>query len=49
MMTPVQKKKVKWIDRELKEIFPDFYGSIRFNLAPPNKKYNVNVVENIIE
>ncbi len=47
--TTEQNKRLKEIDVELKEMFPDFYGSVRFNLTPKVKKFNINIVENIIE
>ena len=47
--TPEQTKRLKEIDRELKEMFPSFYGSVRFNLNPTVNKFNINLVENIIE
>lgn len=49
MMIPEQKKEVKKIDKKLKELFPDFYGSIKFNLTPNSKKMNINVTENLID
>jgi len=49
MMTPEQKKEIKKIDSKLKELFSDFYGSIKFNLTPNSKKTNINVIENQIE
>ncbi len=48
ILTPEQTKKVKEIDKELKEMFPNFYGSVRFNLTPQTKKLNINIVENVI-
>lgn len=48
ILTPEQKKEIETIDRKLKELFPDFYGSVRFNLAPRIKKPNINVIENIV-
>lgn len=47
--TPEQDKKLKIMDKELRGMFPDFFGSVRFNLNPKVKKFNINVVENIIE
>ncbi|KKN38115.1 hypothetical protein LCGC14_0756710 [marine sediment metagenome] len=47
--TVEQNKRLKEIDAELKKMFPDFYGSVRFNCNPKIKKFNINLVENIIE
>ncbi len=47
--TPEQDKSLKRINKELRDLFPDFYGSVRFNLNPKVKKFNINVVENIID
>ncbi len=49
ILTDEQNKEIKKMDRRLKELFPDFYGSVRFNLNPKIKICNINVVENIIE
>ncbi len=48
ILTAEQRKEIESMDRKLKELFPDFYGSVRFNLSPKVKKPNINVVENII-
>ena len=47
--TPEQNKRLKEINKELQKMFPDFYGSVRFNLNPKVKKFNINIAENIIE
>ena len=39
IVTPEQTKRLKEMDRELKEMFPVFYGSVRFNLNPNIKKF----------
>ena len=49
ILTDEQNKEIKKMDRRLKELFPDFFGSVRFNLNPKIKNCNINVVENIIE
>ena len=46
-MTPDQKKQVARIGEELKEIFPDFYGSIKFNLTPKRSGTNINLSSDI--
>lgn len=45
-MTTDQKRKIKKIGQELRLIFPDFYGSVQFNLAV-GKPVNVNLTEDI--
>ena len=47
--TPEQNKRLREMCKEVKEMFPDFYGSVRFNLNPKDKRFNINIVENIIE
>ena len=47
--TPEQDKALKRKNRELRGLFPKFYGSVRFNLNPKVDKFNINVVENIID
>ncbi len=49
LTTPEQDEVLKKMDAKLKEMFPDFHGSVRFNITPNMKKMNVNVVENIIK
>ena len=43
-MTSDKKKELKKIVPKLRLIFPDFYGSVQFNLAV-GKPVNVNLVE----
>lgn len=43
-MTADQKTELKKIGRKLKLLFPDFYGSMQFNLAV-GKPVNVNMTE----
>ncbi len=47
--TPEQDKALKRMNRELRDLFPKFYGSVRFNLNPKINKFNINVVQNVIE
>ncbi len=46
-MTPEQKTKLAELSRKVREMFPDMYGSIRFNLKPDRKETNVNVADTI--
>lgn len=46
-MTPEQKKELAKIGVKVREIFPDMYGSVRFNLKPGRKESNVNVADTI--
>lgn len=46
-MTPEQKKKLTDIGRQVRELFPDMYGSVRFNLKPGRKESNVNIADTI--
>ena len=45
-MTKDQKTELKKIGDKLRLIFPDFYGSLQFNLAV-GKPVNVNLTEGI--
>lgn len=44
-MTQVQERALTEIGEQIKGLFPDMYGSIRFNLAPGRKEVNVNIEE----
>lgn len=46
-MTPEQKSKLSDIGKEVRELFPDMYGSVRFNLKPNRKETNVNIADTI--
>lgn len=46
-MTSEQKKQVARIGKELKALFPDFYGSLRFNLNPTRNDVNVNIEQSM--
>jgi hypothetical protein len=41
-MTQEQEKALAEIGEQIKGLFPNMYGSIRFNLAPGRKEVNVN-------
>lgn len=45
-MTKDQKSELKKIGAKLRLIFPDFYGSLQFNLAV-GKPVNVNLTEDV--
>jgi hypothetical protein len=45
-MTPEQKAKLDAVAAEVCRIFPDFYGSVKFNVAG-GKCPNINVEESI--
>jgi len=47
--TPEQKELIKEIYAKLRKVFPDFYGSVTFNLNPKKKDVSINVNEHIIE
>lgn len=46
-MTPEQKKRLAEIGKQVRELFPDMYGWVRFNLNPSRKSVNVNVADTI--
>ena len=46
-MTPEQKQKLAEIGKQVRDLFPDMYGSVRFNLKPGRKESNVNVADTI--
>lgn len=46
-MTPEQKKQLAEIGKKVRELFPDMYGWVRFNLNPSRKSVNVNIADTI--
>lgn len=46
-MTPEQEVVVKKAHKMLREAFPKFYGSIRFNLKPGKNQTNVNIEQSV--
>lgn len=47
-MTKEQLEKLNAIGRQIQEICPQMYGSIRFNLQPARKNTNINVEQSFI-
>ena len=45
-MTNEQRKELKKIGKRLQLLFPDFYGSMQFNLAV-GKPVNLNITEGV--
>ena len=43
MITPEQKKKLAEIGKQVRELFPNMYGSVRFNLCPTRELTNINI------
>lgn len=46
-MTSEQKRRLTKIGEQVRELFPDMYGWVRFNLNPSRKSVNVNVADTI--
>ena len=46
--TPEQKKVTQEIYSMLRKAYPDFYGSIEFNMHPGKKDVSIKITETII-
>ena len=47
-MTVEDEKKIIQAGKLVKEVFPDMYGNVRFNLHPERQKVNINIEQSII-
>ncbi len=47
-MTKEQLEKLHVIGKQIQEICPNMYGSIRFNLKPARKNTNINVEQSFV-
>lgn len=47
-MTKEQERKLAEIGAQIAELFPDIYGSVRFNLSPNRKDVNINIEYSMI-
>ena len=47
-MTNEQRQKLIEIGKEISKLFPDMYGSIRFNLNPNRRNVNFNLEQSYV-
>ena len=43
-----QKQRLKEIHKEIRSMFPESYGSVRFNLHPQRSGLNMNISDSIV-
>ena len=47
-MTPEDKKKLIQACKLIKQVFPNMYGNVKFNLSPERRKININIEQSFI-
>ena len=48
-MTKEQTEKLHTIGKQIQEMFPDMYGSVKFNLQPNRESVNMNFQTIVVE